>query len=197
MINRKERIVIWLLAVVLSFILISLAYSLIPKTRSLIEHPLLEDFYIASDSFQQYESLIYNLNVKMKYAEQKKDVLLNSDPQQKTLSDSISIYDQQIFELIDKQQVLSKSIIAQYNKLLYVYELKVFLLRLAVILPLLLLTIFLFVRYRKYRYAPFLICFIILMTYLFVFELILYLPVYGEIWRYKLDMIVAYRGYSY
>ncbi|MDF0605590.1 serine endopeptidase [Neisseriaceae bacterium TC5R-5] len=67
----------------------------------------------------------------------------------------------------------------QYQQALQSFELKVFALRLAVVLPLLLLAVWLFIRYRQHRYWFFVYGFGLFSLFAFFVELLPYLPSFG------------------
>jgi hypothetical protein len=71
------------------------------------------------------------------------------------------------------------------------YNLKIFLIRLAVILPLLLLGIFFIVKFRKHKYWPLFLGYILFSFYAFFFGLVPYLPSYGGYIRYTVGIILS------
>jgi len=71
------------------------------------------------------------------------------------------------------------------------YELKIFLIRLLFILPILLLGVFFIVRYRKHKYWPLFLGFIMFSFYAFFFGLIPYLPSYGGYIRSIVGIILC------
>lgn len=76
---------------------------------------------------------------------------------------------------------------ADYKKI----ELRVFLYRLAFIVPLLAVSTYLFVKHRKKSYWPFVWGFIIFSLFAFFVELVPYLPSYGAYVRYTVGIVVT------
>ncbi len=77
------------------------------------------------------------------------------------------------------------------SKAIKQYELKVFLIRLLFILPILILGIFFIVKYRKHKYWPLFLGFIMFSFYAFFFGLVPYLPSYGGYIRYSIGIILS------
>jgi hypothetical protein len=71
------------------------------------------------------------------------------------------------------------------------YEIKVFLIRLVIVLPILLLGIFFLVKFRKHKYWPLFLGFILFSFYAFFIGLVPYLPSYGGYIRYTVGIVLC------
>ncbi|MEI6986904.1 MAG: zinc ribbon domain-containing protein [Rhodospirillaceae bacterium] len=77
------------------------------------------------------------------------------------------------------------------------YELKMFALRMAVVLPFLIFGIYTFVRWRKSRYRALAWGYIIFSCYAFFFGVVPYLPSYGGYLRYTIGIFLTVAGGIY
>lgn len=71
------------------------------------------------------------------------------------------------------------------------YDLKIFLIRLLFILPILILGIFFIIKFRKHKYWPLFLGFVLFSFYAFFFGLVPYLPSYGGYIRYSVGIILS------
>jgi hypothetical protein len=86
---------------------------------------------------------------------------------------------------------LKESATEKYNSDLRSYNLKIFLLRLIFSLPILVLGIFLFIKFRNNKYKAFIWGIIFFSLYVFFVGLVPYLPSYGGYVRYIVGIIVT------
>jgi len=71
------------------------------------------------------------------------------------------------------------------------YDMKVFLIRLLFILPILIIGIIFILKFRKHKYWPLFLGFVLFSFYLFFFGLVPYLPSYGGYIRYTVGIILS------
>jgi hypothetical protein len=90
-----------------------------------------------------------------------------------------------------QEQSIESAGAAGYDRAVRKLELRVFLLRLALTLPLLLLSAFLFFKARKSAYWPFVWGFIFFSLFAFFVELVPYLPSYGGYVRYIVGVVLT------
>ncbi|PWH85161.1 Rad50 family protein [Brumimicrobium oceani] len=93
-----------------------------------------------------------------------------------------------IYEKINKEE--NRAYNEQQNAI-RTYDLKVFLIRLLFILPILLLGILFIVKFRKHKYWPLFLGFVLFSFYAFFFGLVPYLPSYGGYIRYTVGIILS------
>ncbi|MBF0561147.1 MAG: hypothetical protein HQL37_03815, partial [Alphaproteobacteria bacterium] len=84
-----------------------------------------------------------------------------------------------------------------YQSEVETYTLKMFALRMAVVLPFLLLGVFTFVRWRKSRYGALAWGYILFSVYAFFFGVVPYLPNFGGYLRYVVGIVLTVAGGIY
>lgn len=106
--------------------------------------------------------------------------------------------DMEISKLYEKQYQIGDIILKEEQKAyqereqaIQKYDLKVFLIRLLFILPILLLGIYFIIKFRKHKYWPLFLGFVLFSFYAFFFGLVPYLPSYGGYIRYSVGIILS------
>ncbi len=89
-----------------------------------------------------------------------------------------------------KNEVIQKDR-ERYDDALKIYNIKIFLIRLSIALPLLVLGIVLFLKFRKNKYSSLLWGYLIFSLYIFFFGLVPYLPSFGGYIRYIVGIVIT------
>jgi len=79
----------------------------------------------------------------------------------------------------------------EQEKAIRKYDVKVFLIRLLIVLPILALGILFIIKFRKHKYWPLFLGFVLFSFYAFFFGLVPYLPSYGGYIRYTVGIILV------
>ncbi|PHR31279.1 MAG: hypothetical protein COA38_08190 [Fluviicola sp.] len=106
------------------------------------------------------------------------------------ISDSIKLLNEQrdeVSKLIAKEKSRAYE---EQRKAIRQYDVKVFFIRLLIIVPILLLGIFFMLKFRKHKYWPLFFGFVLFSFYAFFFGLVPYLPSYGGYIRYTVGIIL-------
>lgn len=110
------------------------------------------------------------------------------------LSQQESILEEKKYPTQEKINELRDQADEAYSKAYSHYYLKVFFIRLAFVLPILILSIVLFRKYRNSKNWPFVWGFIIFGVFAFFFELVPYLPSFGGYIRYGVGVLLTFLG---
>lgn len=94
----------------------------------------------------------------------------------------------QIYQLIEEE---NKRAYEERENAIRKYDLKVFLIRLLFILPILILGIYFIMKFRKHKYWPLFLGYVMFSFYAFFFGLVPYLPSYGGYIRYTVGIILS------
>ena len=93
-----------------------------------------------------------------------------------------------IQKLVDEEKARAYK---EREKAIKKYDLKVFLIRLLFILPILILGIFFIIKFRKHKYWPLFLGFVLFAFYAFFFGLVPYFPSYGGYIKYTVGIILS------
>lgn len=93
-----------------------------------------------------------------------------------------------LYEKLEKEQLDANKL---YTKAYQKYELKVFLIRLLLVTPILIIGVWFFIKFRKSKYWPLFQGFSLFSLYAFFFGLVPYLPSYGGYIRYSVGIILS------
>lgn len=93
-----------------------------------------------------------------------------------------------IEELLNKDK---ERAFEEREKAIRKYNLKVFLIRLLFILPILFLGVFFIIKFRKHKYWPLFLGFVLFSFYAFFFGLVPYLPSYGGYIKYTVGIVLS------
>ncbi|GGP20395.1 zinc ribbon domain-containing protein [Silvimonas iriomotensis] len=115
----------------------------------------------------------------------------NWQRQSDQLADQLRGVDKQQIQVQGQLGVLLDQGEKSYNQALQKYDLRIFFWRLAFTLPLLLLAIWLFIKFRKHRYWPFVYGFGLFALTAFFVELVPYLPSFGGYIRVVVGIILT------
>jgi hypothetical protein len=119
---------------------------------------------------------------------QEREFLSSVESVQKSLLD----IDQKKDRVHRELAVLDNAARVEFDSTYKKIELRVFLYRLAFVLPLLLVAVYLFVKHRKQTYWPFVWGFILFSLFAFFVELVPYMPSYGGYVRYTVGVLMTF-----
>lgn len=119
--------------------------------------------------------------------------LIAADWQQKLdeITDSVSAVEKKQSVILSKTDEIRSEDEKKYERAMEDYGLKIFLVRLVIVLPILGIGIFAFVKFRKNKYAPLIWGYILFSLYIFFVGLVPYLPSYGGYIRYAVGIVLT------
>lgn len=91
------------------------------------------------------------------------------------------------WKLIDIEMTRARQ---EQIRAIHTYNVHIFLIRLMIILPILLLGVFFIIKFRKHKYWPLFLGFVLFSFYAFFFGLVPYLPSYGGYIRYTVGTVL-------
>jgi len=136
----------------------------------------------------QHDQELFTRTRELERLQQHKDNTRKTYEQRERISNKLEADITQINKQIAQLEQQAKPAYDSYKR---ITELKIFLYRLALTLPLLVLAGFLFIKYRKCSWWPFVWGFIWFALFTFFVELVPYLPNYGGYVRYSVGIIVT------
>lgn len=107
------------------------------------------------------------------------------------VEDSLKVHEKDHTFLYQRETILENHARDRYDEAMKSYDLKVFLYRMIFALPVLLIGIFLFIKFRKHRLSSLIWGYSIFSLYIFFVGLVPYLPSYGGYIRYGVGIILT------
>jgi hypothetical protein len=113
------------------------------------------------------------------------------------IQDTLSVWRAKMAVINDQMYIENEQTARLFNAEVQTYELKVFLIRLLFILPILLLGIYFYIKFRNHKYWPLFFGFTLFSLYAFFIGLVPYLPYYGGYVRYTVGILMSVLGGYY
>ncbi len=111
--------------------------------------------------------------------------------QMRLIEDTIAQIRSQRGDLETKRFQANEDATIKYNEAMKKYDLKVFLIRLLLILPILLIGVWFVIKFRQHKYWAIFRAFVFYSVYAFFFGLVPYLPSYGGYIRYTVGIVLS------